>query len=176
MRHHGSVEDREPVPRAEHTTDAGRDREVGELEIRGTSVCSGYYGRPELNDELFHDGWLRTGDLGYLVDGELVLCGRIKDVIIVGGRNVFPEDIERACNDVEGVRAGDLLDSQRWATPASPPAVLISRRCLGNWTMRSAAGVLFQERIDEVIEHPALGVGRHAVIRNAFKPTASSFI
>jgi len=93
-------------------TDDGRvlaEREVGELEIRGTSVCSGYYGRPELNEQLFHDGWLRTGDLGYLVDGELVLCGRIKDVIIVGGRNVFPEDIERACNDVDGVRAGNVI-------------------------------------------------------------------
>ena len=78
-------------------------------EIRGTSVCSGYYGRPELNGELFHDGWLRTGDLGYLVDGELVLCGRIKDLIIVAGRNVFPEDIERACNDIDGVRAGNVI-------------------------------------------------------------------
>lgn len=85
------------------------EREVGELEIRGTSVCSGYYGRPELNADLFHDGWLRTGDLGYLVDGELVLCGRIKDVIIVGGRNVFPEDIERACNHIDGVRAGNVI-------------------------------------------------------------------
>ncbi|HEU5084697.1 MAG TPA: AMP-binding protein [Acidimicrobiales bacterium] len=86
-----------------------REREVGELEIRGTSVCSGYYGRPELTAELFHDGWLRTGDLGYLVDGELVLCGRIKDVIIVAGRNVFPEDIERACHDLDGVRAGNVI-------------------------------------------------------------------
>lgn len=85
------------------------EREVGELEIRGTSVCSGYYRRPELNEHLFHDEWLRTGDLGYLVGGELVLCGRIKDVIIVGGRNVFPEDVERACNDVEGVRAGNVI-------------------------------------------------------------------
>ena len=89
------------------------DREVGELEIRGTSVCSGYYNRPELNDDLFHDGWLRTGDLGYLIemDGEheLVLCGRIKDVIIVAGRNVFPEDIERSCNDIEGLRAGNVI-------------------------------------------------------------------
>jgi len=85
------------------------EREVGELEIRGTSVCSGYYGRPELDEQLFHDGWLRTGDLGYLLDGELVLCGRIKDVIIVAGRNVFPEDIERACNDVDGVRAGNVI-------------------------------------------------------------------
>jgi len=86
-----------------------REREVGELEIRGTSVCEGYYGRPELNEQLFHDGWLRTGDLGYLVDGELVLCGRIKDVIIVAGRNVFPEDIERACNELDGVRAGNVI-------------------------------------------------------------------
>jgi fatty-acyl-CoA synthase len=92
--------------------DDGRERserEVGELEIRGTSVCSGYYGRPELNVQLFHDGWLRTGDLGYLVDGELVLCGRIKDVIIVAGRNVFPEDIERSCNELDGVRAGNII-------------------------------------------------------------------
>src|SRR5262249_13982828 len=72
------------------------EREVGELEIRGTSVTAGYYGRPELSHELFHDGYLRTGDLAYQLDGELVVCGRIKDVIIVGGRNVFPEDVERA--------------------------------------------------------------------------------
>ncbi|MEY2590529.1 MAG: fatty-acyl-CoA synthase [Acidimicrobiaceae bacterium] len=85
------------------------DREVGELEIRGTSVTPGYYGRPDLNAELFHDGWLRTGDLAYLLEGELVVCGRIKDVIIVGGRNVFPEDVERVAGAVDGVRAGNVI-------------------------------------------------------------------
>ena len=78
------------------TFDERPERHVGELLIRGTSVTPGYYKRPDATAELFHDGWLRTGDLAYMVDGELVLCGRIKDVIIVGGRNVFPEDIERA--------------------------------------------------------------------------------
>jgi fatty-acyl-CoA synthase len=86
-----------------------QEREVGELEIRGTSVTPGYYKAEEANAALFHDGWLRTGDLAYLVDGELVMCGRIKDVIIIGGRNVFPEDIEKAVAAIEGVRAGNVM-------------------------------------------------------------------
>ena len=73
------------------------------------SVTPGYYKRPDANAELFHDGWLRTGDLAYLLDGEMVMCGRIKDMIIVGGRNVFPEDVERALADVDGVRAGNVI-------------------------------------------------------------------
>jgi fatty-acyl-CoA synthase len=85
------------------------EREVGEIEIRGTSVTPGYDGRPDATAAAFHDGWLRTGDQAYLVDGELVLCGRIKDMIIVAGRNVFPEDVERAVADVDGVRAGNIV-------------------------------------------------------------------
>ena len=64
---------------------------------------------PDATAALFRDGWLCTGDLAYLLDGELVLCGRIKDVIIVGGRNVFPEDIERAVGALDGVRAGNVI-------------------------------------------------------------------
>ncbi|HEU4841853.1 MAG TPA: AMP-binding protein [Ilumatobacteraceae bacterium] len=85
------------------------ERHVGELLIRGTSVTPGYYKRPDATAELFDGGWLRTGDLAYMIDGELVLCGRIKDVIIVGGRNVFPEDIERAAGAIDGVRAGNVI-------------------------------------------------------------------
>jgi fatty-acyl-CoA synthase len=91
------------------TGDEMREREVGELEIRGTSVTPGYFRRETATVDAFHDGWLRTGDLGYLVGGELVVCGRIKDVIIVGGRNVFPEDVERAVATVDGVRAGNVI-------------------------------------------------------------------
>ncbi len=95
------------VDRASGTVMA--DREVGELEVRGDSVTTGYYKRPDATAAVFHDGWLRTGDLGYLVDGELVICGRIKDVIILGGRNVYPQDVERAVNDVDGVRPGNVI-------------------------------------------------------------------
>lgn len=86
-----------------------RDREAGEIEVRGSSVTPGYFRNERATAEVFHDDWLRTGDLGYLVDGELIICGRLKDVIIVGGRNVFPEDIERAAAAVEGVRAGNVI-------------------------------------------------------------------
>jgi fatty-acyl-CoA synthase len=104
-----------PVPGLEiritdpETGSAMREREVGELEIRGTSVTPGYYKRPDDTAAVFRGDWFRTGDLGYLVDGELVLCGRIKDVIIVGGRNVFPEDVERAAERVDGVRPGNVI-------------------------------------------------------------------
>jgi fatty-acyl-CoA synthase len=86
-----------------------RDREVGEIELRGSSISPGYYGNGRASTESRRDGWFRTGDLGYMVDGELVVCGRLKDVIIVGGRNVFPEDVERAAASVEGVRAGNVI-------------------------------------------------------------------
>ncbi|MDZ4826518.1 MAG: fatty acyl-AMP ligase [Actinomycetota bacterium] len=86
-----------------------RDREVGEVEISGASVTPGYYKQPDATREVFNDGWLRTGDLGYLVDGELVICGRIKDVIILGGRNVYPQDVERAVSGIEGVRTGNVI-------------------------------------------------------------------
>ncbi len=86
------------------------ERHVGELLLRGTSVTPGYYRRPDATAAMFRrGGWLCTGDLAYLLDGELVMCGRIKDVIIVGGRNVFPEDIERACASLDGVRAGNVI-------------------------------------------------------------------
>jgi fatty-acyl-CoA synthase len=85
------------------------DREVGELQISGTSLTTGYYKRPDANAELFDGEWLRTGDLAYLVDGEMVMCGRIKDVIIIGGRNIYPDEVERAIGDLDGVRAGNVV-------------------------------------------------------------------
>lgn len=85
------------------------ERVVGELEVRGNSVTPGYYRRPDATEESFHDGWFRTGDLAYLVEGELVICGRIKDMIIVGGRNIYPHDVENVAASVSGVRPGNVI-------------------------------------------------------------------
>lgn len=85
------------------------DRRVGELQIRGTSLTLGYYERPDATAALFDGEWLHTGDLAYLVDGQVVMCGRIKDVIIIGGRNIYPQDIEQVVGRVDDVRAGNVI-------------------------------------------------------------------
>jgi fatty-acyl-CoA synthase len=85
------------------------DREVGAIQLRGDSVTPGYltvHGPVPTQDA---EGWLDTGDQGYLADGVIVVCGRLKDVIIMGGRNIYPTDIERAAGQVEGVRAGNVV-------------------------------------------------------------------
>jgi fatty-acyl-CoA synthase len=85
------------------------DREVGAIQLSGESVTPGYltvHGPVPTQDA---DGWLDTGDQGYLADGVVVVCGRLKDVIIMGGRNIYPTDIERAAGQVEGVRAGNVV-------------------------------------------------------------------
>ncbi len=85
------------------------DREVGVLQLRGTSITSTYLTVDGPISTRTADGWLDTGDLGYLIDGAIVVCGRIKDVIIMGGRNILPTDIERAAEAVPGVRAGNAV-------------------------------------------------------------------
>jgi fatty-acyl-CoA synthase len=85
------------------------EREVGEIRLRGEAVTPGYLTMDGPLDTQDAEGWLNTGDLGYLVDGQIVICGRRKDVIIMGGRNLYPTDIERAATSVEGVRAGNAV-------------------------------------------------------------------
>lgn len=85
-------------------------RGVGIIEVRGKAVTPGYItvdGPVPTQDA---DGWLDTGDVGYITEDELVVvCGRVKDVIIMGGRNIYPTDIERAAGTVAGVRPGNAV-------------------------------------------------------------------
>lgn len=90
--------------------EAGRalgDRHVGRIFARGPSVMPGYFGEPQATAAVLSDGWLDTGDLGYWCDGEIVVTGRAKDLIIVNGRNIWPQDIEWAVEALPPVRRGD---------------------------------------------------------------------
>jgi fatty-acyl-CoA synthase len=91
--------------------DAGKqlpDLHVGRIRVRGPSVMSGYFKQPALTSQvLAGDGWLDTGDVGYVVEGEVVVTGRHKDMIIVNGRNIWPQDIERIVERQPELRSQD---------------------------------------------------------------------
>jgi fatty-acyl-CoA synthase len=86
-----------------------QDGEPGEIVLSGPSVMQGYYRDAEATAAAIQDGWLHTGDLGYLCDGELFVCGRAKDTIIINGRKYFPQDLEWALEDLDGVRRGRVV-------------------------------------------------------------------
>ena len=92
---------------------AGRslpDRRVGRIFVRGPSLMTGYFNAPEETASVMSgDGWLDTGDLGYLLDGQIVVTGRAKDLIIVNGRNLWPQDLEWTVEtEVGELRSGDV--------------------------------------------------------------------
>jgi len=102
---------------------AGRelgDRQEGRIEFRGPSATAGYMRAPDKTAALIHDGWLDTGDTGYVAEGELFVTGRIKDIVIRAGRNLYPDEIEDAVGALEGVRKGRVAvfasDDPRSAT------------------------------------------------------------
>jgi len=94
-------------------TEAGseaEERQVGEIHIQGPSVTQGYFRNREATAAAFtDDGWFKTGDLGYLADGTLFVCGRVKDLIILNGANHYPQDLEWAVGELEGVRRGNVV-------------------------------------------------------------------
>jgi fatty-acyl-CoA synthase len=85
------------------------ERSVGRIFFRGPSVMGGYYQQPEMTaDVLVADGWLDTGDLGYLLDNQIVITGRAKDLIILNGRNIWPQDLEWSAEELDDLRRGDV--------------------------------------------------------------------
>jgi acyl-CoA synthetase (AMP-forming)/AMP-acid ligase II len=82
------------------------DRHVGEVSLQSNCMLTGYYHRPDATEKAFVNGWYLTGDYGYLVDGQLYITGRKKDLIIVGGKNIYPQDLELLAYQVPGVHAG----------------------------------------------------------------------
>ena len=86
------------------------DWHSGVIYLRGPSVMSGYFNLPEESSHaLDEDGWLNTGDIGYLVDGVLTITGRKKDLIIIHGRNIWPQDLEHIAEAEPAVRSGDAV-------------------------------------------------------------------
>jgi fatty-acyl-CoA synthase len=106
------------------------DRQIGRVLVKGLGLMEGYFRDPEATAAcLSPDGWLDTGDMGYLVDGHIFIVGRAKDMIILNGKNHWPQDIEWAIEQLEGFKAGDIA-AFSITTPQGEeaPAVLVQCR------------------------------------------------
>jgi 1-acyl-sn-glycerol-3-phosphate acyltransferase len=82
------------------------ERREGRLEFQGPSSTAGYFEYQEASSRLFRNGWLDTGDRAYLADGDIFITGRIKEMMIRGGRNIYPYELERLVGELEGIRKG----------------------------------------------------------------------
>lgn len=121
------------------------ERAIGKVWCRGPSVMVGYFRDQASTDACMHDGWLDTGDMGYMSDGYIYIVGRAKDMIIVNGRNHWPQDIEWAVEQLPGFKQGDIA-AFAITTPGGEetPAVLVQCR-----TSDEAERVKLREEIRE---------------------------
>jgi len=85
------------------------ERQVGEVALRSDCMLNEYYHRPDATEKAFREGWYLTGDYGYMADGEVYVSGRKKDLIIVGGKNIYPQDLELLAMEVPGVHQGRVV-------------------------------------------------------------------
>ncbi|OGO10732.1 MAG: hypothetical protein A2Y53_02740 [Chloroflexi bacterium RBG_16_47_49] len=85
------------------------ERHLGEVAISSNCMLTSYYNRPDLSTIAFQDGWYLTGDMGYLAKDEVYVTGRKKDLIIVGGKNIYPQDLEYLASEVQGVHPGRVV-------------------------------------------------------------------
>jgi len=117
------------------------DREVGEICFRGPSVAAGYYRDEEATRAAgmgTSGGWLRTGDLGYMVDGEIYISGRLKDILIVNGRNYYPQAIEWVLDDMAGLRKGSTVVFSRPGKSSEEVVVVTETREADLASLRAA--------------------------------------
>jgi fatty-acyl-CoA synthase len=111
--------------------DAGKrlkDRHVGELWVRGPSVAKGYYEDPEATARTFGNGWLKTGDYGYQVDGNTYITGRKKDIIIINGRNYDPQRMEWIVDELPEVRKGSTVAFSRPGAQSEELVIVLESR------------------------------------------------
>ncbi len=123
------------------------ERRVGQILVRGPSVTDGYFEAPEATAASFRDGWLHTGDLGYLADGHLFVCGRTKDLVVVRGSNYHPQDIEWLAAEVEGVRRGNVAAFSVLESGQERLVVLAEGRRADASRLREAIATRLQETL-----------------------------
>lgn len=133
------------------------DRIAGGIEISGESLFRGYWGNGGFSTQsLDGDGWYATGDYGFTDAGDLYVIGRVKDIIIVAGQNIFPEDVETLVNSIEGVYPGRVVAFGVEDAAHGSESLAVVAEMHGEFDVRRARGI--ERKIHRLISS-ALGVG-----------------
>ena len=151
------------LPLAEHEIrvidEQGREmpeREQGQLQFRGPCATTGYYRNLPATRRLFADGWLNTGDMAYLVEGEVYLTGRSKDIIIRAGRNLYPHELEEAIGEMTGVRRGRVaVFGSRQEDSGTEKLVILAETRLKEGTARDELRACINELAVDLTGDPA---------------------
>jgi acyl-CoA synthetase (AMP-forming)/AMP-acid ligase II len=155
---------------------AGREcpeRRVGRVVVRGPSMMDGYLGRRRATKRALRDGWLDTGDLGFVVDGELYLTGRAKDVLILRGRNHSPVEVEHAVDQVDGVRVGCMAAVSYMPEDAGTELLVVMVEAKRD-VARSLHAKIAEEATRAVLAATGLEPDRVVVVQSGTLPRTSS--
>ncbi|WP_374590705.1 fatty acyl-AMP ligase [Novosphingobium sp.] len=132
------------------------DHHIGKVWCKGPSVMVGYFRDPEATEACMQDGWLDTGDMGYLVDGYLFIVGRAKDMIIINGKNHWPQDIEWAVEQLPGFNHGDIAAfSVETETGEESVAVLVHCR-VSDPVERQKLHDTIRDKVRSILGHSAI--------------------
>ena len=147
------------------------ERMEGTVEFRGPSATSGYYRNPGASERLIHGQWLDTGDRGYMAAGELYVTGRLKDIIIRRGQHIYPDEVERAVGELEGVRKGCVVafGTRDAATQTEKLIVLAETRYTDPAARAQLTARVNQRVVDNLGEPPEeiLLVPPHTVLKTS---------
>jgi fatty-acyl-CoA synthase len=146
------------------------ERVVGHIWVRSDSLMTGYAGDPDATVDAIVDGWLRTGDLGYIADGALFITGRVKELIITGGHNVFPAAIEEVVAEDPDVRSGCIAAVGVWSPMLDTEQVVV----VCETRVEPEAHRLLASRLRERLRARAISVDRVILVGPGLLPRTTS--
>ncbi|MFO1254605.1 MAG: fatty acyl-AMP ligase [Sphingomonadaceae bacterium] len=132
------------------------DHQIGKVLCKGPSVMVGYFRDPEATEACLVDGWLDTGDMGYMVDGYLFIVGRAKDMIIINGKNHWPQDIEWAVEQLPGFNHGDIAAFSVEAENGEEQVAVLVHCRVSDPAERVRLHDTIRDKVRSILGHPAI--------------------